>query len=228
MHFNAIHSPLGQPRNALIGHSLSAIIGVSISKLFQLHSDYESIKWIAGALACGIASAIMLFTGTLYPPGGASAVLAAVELDVTDMGWYFIPLVIWCTTLMLSVAMVLNNVQRQFPLYWWTPLNLRRVKDEDQDIGRNDMASEGKNKRKVNKEQFIQITGTSVIVPDDLSLGPYEARMLERLRDALLEKANAEREKSDVKEPGTRSPRSSMEATILPSRRDVEMGDEKL
>jgi CBS-domain-containing membrane protein len=86
LEYNAIRSPLGQPRNALLGHTFSAIIGVAITKLFRLRSDFEKIKWIAGAVSCGTASAVMLLTGTVHPPGGASAVLAATSPEITEVG----------------------------------------------------------------------------------------------------------------------------------------------
>ena len=131
LEYNAVRSPLGQPRNALLGHTFSAIIGVAVSKLFQMHSDYERIKWIAGAIGCACASAVMLLTGTVHPPGGASAVLAATEPAITAMGWYFVGLVAWGSTLMMIVGLFLNNIQRQFPVYWWTPLDIRRAKKQD-------------------------------------------------------------------------------------------------
>ena len=49
---------------------------------------------MAGAVCCGVSSAVMLLTGTVHPPGGASAVLAATSPEITDMGWYFVGLVI--------------------------------------------------------------------------------------------------------------------------------------
>jgi CBS-domain-containing membrane protein len=60
----------------------------------------------------------MLLTNTIHPPGGASAVLATTDPIITAMGWYFVALVMWGTTLMLIVALVINNIQRQFPMYW--------------------------------------------------------------------------------------------------------------
>ncbi|KAF2005405.1 hypothetical protein P154DRAFT_337701 [Amniculicola lignicola CBS 123094] len=110
LEYNAILSPLGQPRNAILGHIFSALIGVSITKLFMLHPDFESLRWLAGAVSCGLASAAMLLTGTVHPPGGASAVMAATEPVITEMGWYFVALVAWGTVLMVAVGLVVNNL----------------------------------------------------------------------------------------------------------------------
>lgn len=203
LEYNAIRSPLGQPRNAILGHTFSAIIGTGISKLFQYRSDYESIKWIAGAVACGVASAFMGLTGTVHPPGGASAVLAATEPSITAMGWFFVPLVMWGATLMLAVGLVLNNIQRQFPMYWWTPLDLqsRKVRDEETvPDGRG-----GLERRMSIVEQHynvsnarIHIDGAEVLMPDDLSLNAEEVRVLEGLRDRLRKKVDMEREEENA------------------------------
>jgi CBS-domain-containing membrane protein len=197
LEYNAIKSPLGQPRNALLGHALSALIGVSISKLFQYHSDYDSIKWIAGAVACGCASAVMLLTNTVHPPGGASAVLAATEPVITAMGYYFVGLVMWGTTLMLIVGLLINNIQRQFPVYWWTPLDVRKARIKDEECVPD--ARGGIERKKTTEEQRydregerIEINGAEVLLPDNMSLNVEEAEVLARLRERLRKRIDAE------------------------------------
>lgn len=94
------------------------MIGVSVTKLFQLNPDFEDLRWVAGALSVGITSAVMGLTNTVHPPAGATALLAATSEDITNLGWFLIPLIILGNVLMLGVACVLNNIQRQFPMYW--------------------------------------------------------------------------------------------------------------
>jgi hypothetical protein len=227
LEYNAIRSPLGQPRNALLGHTFSALIGVGISKLFQYHSEYESIKWLAGAVACGVSSAVMLLTGTVHPPGGASAVLAATDPVITAMGWYFVGLVVWGTSLMVFVGLIVNNIQRQFPIYWWTPLDLTRAKMEDEETvpdGRG-----GLERKETGEEQEydydierIQITGAEVLLPGDLSLNAEEAKVLERLRERLRKRVDEKEEHEAVgSESAMASGRSSTEFTKVPSRSEV-------
>ncbi|KAF9695252.1 hypothetical protein EKO04_006850 [Ascochyta lentis] len=223
LEYNAIRSPLGQPRNALLGHTFSAVIGVGISKLFQYHSEYEKIKWIAGALACACASAVMLLTGTVHPPGGASAVLAATEPAITAMGWYFVGLVAWGATLMIIVGLILNNIQRQFPVYWWTPLDIRRAKK--QDIETVPDARGGLERKETDEEQKydqkhekIEITGAEVILPEALSLNKDEAELLERLRERLRKRVDAEREGKDLDDTASSSGSSSTDFTMVPTR----------
>ncbi|KAF3049398.1 DNA repair protein rad16 [Didymella keratinophila] len=222
LEYNAVRSPLGQPRNALLGHTFSAIIGVGVSKLFQLHSNYEQIKWISGAVGCAIASAVMLLTGTVHPPGGASAVLAATEPAITAMGWFFIPLVIWGATLMIVVGLFLNNIQRQFPVYWWTPLDIRRAKKEDIETVPNGRG--GLERKETEEEQTydqpyekIEITGAEVILPEALSLNKDEAELLERLRERLRKRVDAEREGKRFDDTDSSSGKSSADFTMVPT-----------
>merc|ERR1712032_699986 len=192
LEYNAIRSPLGQPRNDLLGHTFSALVGVSVTKLFRLRSDFEKIKWIAGAISCGIASAVMLLTGTVHPPGGASAVLAATSPEITKMGWYFVGLVTWGTTLMLIVGLIINNIQRQFPVYWWTPLDVRRTRRKDVEVG--PVATGGFREKTADLEerQAISISALGVSLPEDLALDQDEAELLERLRERLKKRQDGE------------------------------------
>lgn len=119
MEYNVIKSPLGQPRNSLLGHTFSAIAGILVTKLFMLSSSFDSLRWVAGAVACSLASVVMTLTNTLHPPGGATALLAAVDPTVSALGWDLVPLIMLGSTVMLAIALLVNNIQRQFPLYWW-------------------------------------------------------------------------------------------------------------
>ncbi|KAF2273769.1 uncharacterized protein EI97DRAFT_143270 [Westerdykella ornata] len=210
LEYNAIRSPLGQPRNAALGHCLSAIVGVGITKLFLLHSDFEKIRWIAGAVSCGAASAVMLLTGTVHPPGGASAVLAATDPVIIAMGWAFVGLVTLGTVLMLLVSLVINNIQRQFPVYWWTPEDLRLLREirkrkgdaaahESQRGVENWVMQGGEDVPPCIEESMygreIKVTAFSVHLPEDFALKEDEVRVLEHLRDRLRERHEVEKEK---------------------------------
>ncbi|KAJ4991743.1 HPP family protein [Stagonosporopsis vannaccii] len=226
LEYNAVRSPLGQPRNALLGHTFSAIIGVGVSKIFQYHSEYEKIKWIAGAVGCACASAVMLLTGSVHPPGGASAVLAATEPAITAMGWYFVGLVAWGATLMVIVGLFLNNIQRQFPIYWWTPLDIRKAKKED--IETVPDARGGLERRETEKEQRydqpaerIEITGAGVSLPEALSLNKDEAELLEKLQERLRRRIDTPCEAKNCDDIQSSSGKSSTEFTMVPTRSEA-------
>lgn len=133
LEFYAIESPLSQPRNSILGQVLAGIVGVSVAKLFALDPTLfpaadgpesevpaHDLTWLAGALACASATAIMALTGTVHPPAGATALLAVVDADVRALGWLLIPVILLGCTLMFGVALLVNNLQRRFPVYWWT------------------------------------------------------------------------------------------------------------
>ncbi|AEO69700.1 5b41c616-110e-40d4-8b58-bb74dc44a562 [Thermothielavioides terrestris] len=119
--FYAIESPLAQPRNAILGQMVSALIGISICKLFALSPHFAAVRWLGASLACACATAMMALTGTVHPPAGATALMAVLDPDVAALGWFlFLPLLLGCI-LMLAVALLINNIQRRFPYYWWSP-----------------------------------------------------------------------------------------------------------
>ncbi|KIX92851.1 uncharacterized protein Z520_11515 [Fonsecaea multimorphosa CBS 102226] len=133
LEYNTIESPLAQPRNLVFGHFLSALVGVGITKLFLLlpPDQFEDLRWLAGALAVGCASIVMSFTKTIHPPAGATALLAATNVEIQDLGWWLLPLVLLAAMLMLASALVVNNLSgRRYPVYWWTPVDLKHLKEE--------------------------------------------------------------------------------------------------
>ncbi len=121
LEFYSIESPLAQPRNVVIGQLISVATGISIARIFLLSGRFDEIQWVAGALACASATALMALTKTVHPPAGATALLAVVDREMLEMGWLLIPVVLLSCLLMLCIALILNNIERQFPIYWWTP-----------------------------------------------------------------------------------------------------------
>ena len=195
MEYNTIESPLAQPRNAVLGHILSATVGVGITKLFKLSADFEDLRWLAGALACGLASAAMTVTNSVYPPAGATALLAAVDPQVEYLGWYLLPLVLLSATLILITSLVINNIQRRYPSFWWTPASVGKASKED-DIekaptktsrisdGSSSLAGAVAHVESMNGNS-IRITADNIIVPDGFYLAEEERSMLEVLQDRV-------------------------------------------
>ena len=120
--YNTIRSPLAQPRNAIVGHMIAAIVGVAIAKAFMHTPEFFlHFDWVAAAIACAAASLAMGVTNTTHPPGGATAILACVDKQIIVMGWRYPPLMLIASLLMLGVALLFNNTLRQYPTWWWTP-----------------------------------------------------------------------------------------------------------
>ncbi|BDD88110.1 HPP family protein [Desulfofustis limnaeus] len=115
--YGAVRSPLAQPRNLVGGHVLSAIIGVSA---FLLFGQYP---FLAAALAVSVAIALMHWTKTLHPPGGATALIAVLGGDtIHSLGYLYVLVPVAAGSLiMLAVALLINNVPktRRYPEFWW-------------------------------------------------------------------------------------------------------------
>ena len=118
--YNTIRSPLSQPRNTILGHTISAIVAVGVSKGFQRYAIFPSINWVAAAIACATANLAMSLTNTVHPPGGATAILACIQSDVVAMGWMYVPIIMLASVLMCTVACLFNNTLRWYPTHWWT------------------------------------------------------------------------------------------------------------
>ena len=111
--YGVIQSPLAQPRNLIGGHVISAIVGVSMAKLFP------DIIWLSSALAVAGAIVLMQITKTLHPPGGATALIAVTGSPaILKLGyWYVLTPVLSGALILLLVALIFNNMttNRQYP-----------------------------------------------------------------------------------------------------------------
>ncbi len=114
--YGAIRSPLAQPRNLIGGHLLSALVGVTVYKLF-----YGQL-WLAAPVAVATAIALMHATRTLHPPGGATALIAVIgSPKIHALGYFYalVPVGAGAVT-MLVVALLVNNIppHRRYPEFW--------------------------------------------------------------------------------------------------------------
>ncbi|MDD2967711.1 MAG: HPP family protein [Desulfovibrionaceae bacterium] len=115
--FAAPASPLAQPRNLLGGHVISALAGVTCVQLMP-HA-----LWLAAPIAVATAIALMQFSQTIHPPGGATALIAVIGGDsVHQLGyWYVLMPCLAGALLLLFFALVFNNLPRgrRWPEAWW-------------------------------------------------------------------------------------------------------------
>lgn len=102
--------PFSQPRNIIIGHTLSSFIGLIFLMMF-------GPEWWSLALAVGTTIAAMMLTRTVHPPAGSNPVI----VFLTQPSWDFL----WLPTLagavlLVVVALLYNNISREesYPIYW--------------------------------------------------------------------------------------------------------------
>jgi len=123
--YAAVEAPLAQPRAIIGGHFLSALTGVIINTLFGLMRDPERLaqyQWLNASLSTSVAIVVMLVTETVHPPAGATALLPATNPSISSLGWYYLPVVLLSSALIVAVALVTNNIERRYPMYWIKPL----------------------------------------------------------------------------------------------------------
>lgn len=190
---------------------LASVVGVAVAKLFLLSDNFASIQYIGGAIACAATTSIMALTKTVHPPAGATALLAVVDDRLLGLGWFLVPIMVLGCTLMISVALIINNIERRFPVYWWTPEALRakkpilhRAKEDDPESqpptastekaeskpAENGAASPPdstpanvSHRKHENKE--VVIRPNDVLVPHDMYLTQEEVQLLETLARRL-------------------------------------------
>lgn len=104
-------APLSQPRNVILGHTLSATIGVLTYQVW-------GTTWWSVALGTSLALLVMLLTKTTHPPGGATAMLAI--LDAASPMYILAPMFTGSIILVL-IAVLVNNLSpnRNYPRYWY-------------------------------------------------------------------------------------------------------------
>ncbi|WFB64566.1 HPP family protein [Sphingobacterium sp. WM] len=112
--YGAIQSPLAQPRNLVVGHVVSAIVGVTVAKLLP------DVIWMTAPLAVASSIVAMQVTRSLHPPGGATALIAVSGgAKITELGyWYVLSPVFSGALILLLVALIFNNItkKRHYPV----------------------------------------------------------------------------------------------------------------
>lgn len=102
--------PFAQPRNVILGHVFSSLIGLAFMAAFGPH-------WWSVATAVGTAIAVMMLTRSVHPPAGSNPVI----VFLTEPSWSFLLFPTLAGALIVvAVALIYNNVTREasYPKYW--------------------------------------------------------------------------------------------------------------
>lgn len=136
----------------------------------------------------------MTMTNTIHPPGGATALLAIIDPTILEMGWIFVALILLGSVVMLLVALGINNLQRVFPVFWWTAADVGDGNgNDDNDVERDGKGKEGEGEAKIEQienagfRQLIVLSGSGVVMPEGFVLDGDEVQMMEVLRNRLRE-----------------------------------------
>lgn len=101
--FAVPHGALSQPWAVVVGHVVSAIVGVACAKLI-------ADTMMAAALAVGLSIAGMHYLRAIHPPGGATALTAVIGgSQVQALGFQFVLTPVLVNVLIIvAVAVILN------------------------------------------------------------------------------------------------------------------------
>ncbi len=77
--FGVPNSPLAQPKNVILGHLMTAAIGI-------IFYQYVGVNAMSIALATGLGVSCMLMSNTTHPPAGANPIL----IMMSGQGWLFL------------------------------------------------------------------------------------------------------------------------------------------
>ena len=121
--FDEVSSPLAQPKNVIVGHMLSASIGVACRACAMSIASRPSSEGLhaAGALAVGLSIWAMRVGRVVHPPGGATALIAVLGPPVLmDMGFWYVlyPVGVGaCALVLMAVAFnaIPSNGERAYP-----------------------------------------------------------------------------------------------------------------
>ncbi|AUT89965.1 HPP family protein [Vibrio parahaemolyticus] len=102
--FGVPSSPLAQPKNVIIGHFITASIGIAFSQ-------YVEITPITLAIATGLGVSAMLITKTTHPPAGANPIL--IMASGQGGNFLFTPVLIGAVVIVL-VGKALQLLQSQY------------------------------------------------------------------------------------------------------------------
>lgn len=115
--FGAFRSPLAQPRNVIGGHVVSALVGITV---YQMVGGSHEILGLS--LAVPLAIGLMHMTGTLHPPGGATAfITVAGGESIHSLGyWYVLSPCLVGSMVLILIGLCVNNIppRQRYPLFW--------------------------------------------------------------------------------------------------------------
>jgi CBS-domain-containing membrane protein len=104
--FGVPDSPLAQPKNVIVGHVITASVGL-------IFTHFIGVTPFTLALATGVAVSLMLLTKTTHPPAGANPIL----IMITGQSWGFlITPVLLGALLIVLVGKLMQGVKKRYLL----------------------------------------------------------------------------------------------------------------
>ncbi len=107
--YGAPKAPFSKPRNVFFGHLFSAVVGVTVAVVLDQTGTFDDLKFIGIGLAGGIAIIVMMLTGTIHPPGGATAITCVMSCFSSPV--FIIRPIMIGVVVMMAIAYVANRLR---------------------------------------------------------------------------------------------------------------------
>ena len=140
----------------------------------------------------------MGITKTVHPPAGATALLCSSNMALVALGWDLLWMVGLGSCLMVGVALMINNLGRTWPVYWWTPVDLEP----------KGMAERGDDLEKAERTEIecgggwrIVVDSDNIVIPEWIGLEYEEIALLEMLSARLREGRGRKSESTQTDAP---------------------------
>lgn len=98
-------------KNVFFGHLFCAVCGISVTIVFSYFGSLDGHMWIAAGMAVTLAIVAMYLTGTIHPPGGATAL--ACVLGGYDSFVYLVRPVMLGIVLLILTGYVADRVLKR-------------------------------------------------------------------------------------------------------------------
>ena len=92
-------APFSKPKNVFFGHIFSAIFAITVAIIFDMAGQLQDLNWICCGICVAGSILIMMMTGTIHPPAGATALACAISM-ITDYQFVIFPIAIGLLVMM--------------------------------------------------------------------------------------------------------------------------------
>ena len=132
-----------QPRSMLGGATIGMLVGKLVGMLGHTGGPFVVDIGVRMSLAAALTAVLQAVTCTIYPPGGALAIIFSSQL----LGWSnFLPQIVG-TVLAITMGVIFNNLhpRRTYPTFWIGIEQNRKRRNHNKTIN-DDSDSNGNNK----------------------------------------------------------------------------------
>ena len=97
--YAAPKAPFSKPKNVFFSHVFASIFSITVAVLFDMAGILDSMNWICCGLCVTGSILIMMLTGTIHPPAGATALTCAIS-TITDYQFVVFPIILGLLAMM--------------------------------------------------------------------------------------------------------------------------------